>query len=214
MKRIDSAAPATADVRSWLRRAQAVERAVHEVVLNPGGDSSCLPGRQGRGDLLEGRASVIRPGGGRRPSRGEVRALWSDEDADGATDRAVTQACRRVSRGGPRAITTFIAKSPGLRRRSRSAGASRWPDRGRLPRTGRPRFGSPVTTTKHVTSSSVVCGALAVRSHPASAAARGASASEGDAARLHTSTNSRTIVMPTVLRIVIDTVTSGSAAKG
>ena len=38
--------------------------------------------------------------------------------------------------------------------------------------------------------------------------------SDGEAARLHIRTNRRTIVMPTVLRIVIDTVTSGSAAKG
>ena len=38
--------------------------------------------------------------------------------------------------------------------------------------------------------------------------------SDGEAARLHIRTNSRTIVMPMVLRIVIDTVTSGSAAKG
>ena len=38
--------------------------------------------------------------------------------------------------------------------------------------------------------------------------------SDGEAARLHIRTNRRTIMMPTVLRIVIDTVTSGSAAKG
>ena len=38
--------------------------------------------------------------------------------------------------------------------------------------------------------------------------------SAAEAARLHIRTNRRTIVMPTVLRIVIDTVTSGSAAKG
>ena len=38
--------------------------------------------------------------------------------------------------------------------------------------------------------------------------------SDGEAARLHIRTNSRTIMMPMVLRIVIDTVTSGSAAKG
>jgi hypothetical protein len=38
--------------------------------------------------------------------------------------------------------------------------------------------------------------------------------SDGEAARLHIRTNSRTVTMPMVLRIVIDTVTSGSAAKG
>ena len=38
--------------------------------------------------------------------------------------------------------------------------------------------------------------------------------SDAEAARLHIRTNSRTVVMPMVLRIVIDTVTSGSAAKG
>ena len=38
--------------------------------------------------------------------------------------------------------------------------------------------------------------------------------SDGEAARLHIRTNRTTIVMPAVLRIVIDTVTSGSAAKG
>jgi hypothetical protein len=38
--------------------------------------------------------------------------------------------------------------------------------------------------------------------------------SDGEAARLHIRTNRRTVVMPMVLRIVIDTVTSGSAAKG
>ena len=38
--------------------------------------------------------------------------------------------------------------------------------------------------------------------------------SDGGAARLHIRTNSRTVTMPMVLRIVIDTVTSGSAPKG
>jgi hypothetical protein len=38
--------------------------------------------------------------------------------------------------------------------------------------------------------------------------------SDGEEARLHIRTKSRTVTMPMVLRIVIDTVTSGSAAKG
>ena len=37
--------------------------------------------------------------------------------------------------------------------------------------------------------------------------------SDGDAARLHIRTNSKTITIPMVLRIVMDTVTSGSPAK-
>ena len=37
---------------------------------------------------------------------------------------------------------------------------------------------------------------------------------DGEAARLHIRTNRRTVMMPTVLRIVMDTVISGSAAKG